>query len=208
MEKIRLFKVFMSPDAADATGKVLNSGFIGQGPKVDQFEKELQSLFNTEKRVISVNSCTTALELAYKLIGLKSGDKVISSPMTCVATNLPLYNNGIEVIWVDVDPETGLIDPKDVAKKMTPEVKAIICVDWCGSACDYDELRKFGVPIVEDAAHSILTYYKYIFNGHFLIPGFYNGKYSNPRRTKQRNHRSPKRHIKKQFSYRREISQT
>ncbi len=41
MEKIRLFKVFMSPDAANSTGLVLNSGFIGQGPKVDQFEKEL-----------------------------------------------------------------------------------------------------------------------------------------------------------------------
>jgi dTDP-4-amino-4,6-dideoxygalactose transaminase len=160
MDKIRLFKVFMSPTAGEETTKVLNSGFIGQGAKVDLFEKELAKLFETDKRIISVNSCTTALELAYKLIGLKEGDSVISSPMTCVATNLPLYNNGIKVIWADVDPVTGLIDVNSVREKMNPTVKAIVCVDWCGSSCDYDELRKFGVPIVEDAAHSLLTNYK------------------------------------------------
>lgn len=159
MEKIRLFKVFMAESAKDEVGKVLDSGFIGQGPKVDLFEKELQNLFNTKKRVISVNSCTTALELSYKLIGIKPGDSVISSPMTCVATNLPLYNNGIDVIWVDVNPITGLIDPESVKSKITSKVKAIICVDWCGSACNYEELRKFGVPIVEDAAHAICTKY-------------------------------------------------
>lgn len=160
MDKIRLFKVFMSPTAGEELAKVLNSGFIGQGPKVDLFEKELKNLFETDKRVISVNSCTTALELAYKLIGLKAGDSVISSPMTCVATNLPLYNNGINVIWADVDPVTGLIDVESVRAKMNPTVKAIVCVDWCGSSCDYDGLRQFGVPIVEDAAHSLLTKYK------------------------------------------------
>lgn len=160
MDKIRLFKVFMSPTAEKEVGKVLNSGFIGQGPKVDLFEKELQKLFETERRIISLNSCTTALELAYKLIGLKAGDSVISSPMTCVATNLPLYNNGIKVIWVDVDPITGLIDVESVRQNMNSTVKAIICVDWCGSSCDYDSLRQFGVPIVEDAAHSIMTKYK------------------------------------------------
>ena len=160
MDKIRLFKVFMAPGVDKEVGAVLNSGFIGQGPKVDLFEKELQKLFETEKRVISLNSCTTALELAYKLIGLKEGDYVISSPMTCVATNLPLYNNGIKIIWVDVHPVTGLIDVESVRAKMTDKVKAIICVDWCGSSCDYDGLRQFGVPIVEDAAHSILTKYK------------------------------------------------
>lgn len=160
MDKIRLFKVFMSPTAEKEVGKVLNSGFIGQGPKVDLFEKELQKLFETNRRLISVNSCTTALELAYKLIGLKEGDTVISSPMTCVATNIPLYNNGINVIWSDVDPISGLIDVESVRQKMNSSVKAIICVDWCGSSCDYDGLRQFGVPIVEDAAHSILTKYK------------------------------------------------
>lgn len=160
MDKIRLFKVFMSPTAEKEVGKVLNSGFIGQGPKVDLFEKELQKLFETGRRIISLNSCTTALELAYKLIGLKEGDSVISSPMTCVATNLPLYNSGIKVIWVDIDPITGLIDVESVKQKMNSTVKAIICVDWCGSSCDYDSLRQFGVPIVEDAAHSIMTKYK------------------------------------------------
>lgn len=159
MEKIRLFKVFMSDTAQTEVSNVLNSGFIGQGKKVDEFEEKIQNLFETDRKIISVNSCTTALELAYRLIGLKPGDCVISSPMTCVATNLPLYNNGIDIIWADVDPISGLICPKSIKEKMNDKVKAIVCVDWCGSSCDYDELRKFGVPIVEDAAHAILTKY-------------------------------------------------
>jgi dTDP-4-amino-4,6-dideoxygalactose transaminase len=160
MDKIRLFKVFMAPEAEKEVGKVLNSGFIGQGPKVDQFEKELASFFGTKKRIISLNSCTTALDLAYRLIGIKEGDYVISTPMTCVATNLPLYNIGVNIIWADVDPITGLIDINDIKKKFNDKVKAIICVDWCGSPCDYEELRKFGVPIVEDSAHALMTKYK------------------------------------------------
>ena len=168
MNKICLFKVFMAPETEAAVGKVLNSGYIGQGAKVDLFEKEVQNLFETEKRIITVNSGTSALELAYTLLGLKEGDQVISSPMTCVATNLPLYNKGINIIWADVNPISGLIDVEDIKKKMTDKVKAIICVDWCGSSCDYDEMRKLGVPIVEDAAHSVLTKYK---GGHIANMG-------------------------------------
>lgn len=160
MEKLRLFKVFTADTCKDAVGKVLDSGFIGQGPKVDQFELLLQAHFNTDRKIITVNSCTTALDLSYELIGLKKGDVVISTPMTCSATNIPLHNRGVDIIWADVDPNTGLIDPSDVSKKMTPNVKAIVCVDWCGSPCDYTELKKLKVPIVEDAAHALNSTYK------------------------------------------------
>ena len=61
--KIDLFKVFMSPTAADEVGKVLNSGYIGQGPKVDEFEKQLKTLFNHDY-VSTVNAGTSALHLA------------------------------------------------------------------------------------------------------------------------------------------------
>jgi len=159
VKKLNLFKVFTSKSCSDAVNKVLESGFIGQGPKVDLFESLIQSHFNTNKRIITLNSCTAALDLAYELIGVNEGDTVISTPMTCVATNTPLYNRKANIIWADVDPITGLIDPNDIAKKINSNVKAIVCVDWCGNPCDYDALRKFGIPIVEDAAHAINTQY-------------------------------------------------
>ncbi len=166
MEQIRLFKVFMVPTAKTIVGEILDSGYIGQGKKVDEFEKLLETMYQTKSRIITVNSCTSALDLAYSLLKLKPGDKVISTAMTCAATNLPLYNRGVDIVWADVNPITGNIDPEDVAKKMTKDVKAIICVDWCGLACDYEKLKEFGVPVIEDAAHAILTKYKgdYIVN--------------------------------------------
>ena len=106
-EKIDLFKVFMAPTAADEVGKVLNSGYIGQGPKVEEFEKQLKTLFNHDY-VSTVNAGTSALHLALRLLkkpntnqviyhgvasynsswpGLEDGDEVLATPMTCTASN-------------------------------------------------------------------------------------------------------------------------
>ena len=159
MKNIPLFKVYMSKNASKKINKVLDSGFIGQGQKVDEFEKKLENLWQA-KNVLTVNSGTSALSLAYHLIGLKKGDEVITTPITCLATNSPLLALSCKIVWADVDPLTGLIDPEDVKKKITKRTKAIVCVDWEGRPCDYDALKSFGIPVVQDAAHSFMTYYK------------------------------------------------
>jgi dTDP-4-amino-4,6-dideoxygalactose transaminase len=154
---IPLFKVAMSPDAGPAVSAVLASGYIGQGPKVDAFELAIQKELGFERRPIATNSCTSALDLAYELIGIKEGDYVVSTPVTCTATNAPLVNRGARILWADVDPRTGLIDPQyvsDLCGKYA--VKAIVAVDWAGAYCDYDALEQMGPPVVEDAAHMYL----------------------------------------------------
>ena len=109
--KIDLFKVFMSPTAADEVGKVLNSGYIGQGPKVEEFETILKTVFNHDY-VTTVNAGTSALHLALRLLknpnknqriyhgvashdsswpGLEDGDEVLATPMTCTASNWPIW---------------------------------------------------------------------------------------------------------------------
>lgn len=157
---IPLFKVFMADTAAEEVTKVLASGYIGQGPKVDKFEQQLQRYLQSEDAPLTVNSGTSALDLAYHMVGVKSGVDVISTAQTCTATNGPLALRGANIIWADVNPYTGLIDPTDVARKVTKNTVAIVAVDWGGQPADYDALRALGVPVIQDAAHGFGAKYK------------------------------------------------
>lgn len=151
---IPLFRVFMADTAASEVTNVLNSGYIGQGPKVEEFEKQLKAYLHALEAPLTVNSGTSALDLAYHMVGVKNDVDVISTAQTCTATNGPLALRGANIIWADVNPLTGLIDPTDVARKLTNKTIAIVAVDWGGQPADYAALRKFGIPVIEDAAHA------------------------------------------------------
>lgn len=138
-------------------GEVLHSGFIGQGPRVDEFEARLRDFLGVPY-VVTTNSGTSALHLAYRLAGIERGSKVISTPMTCAATNMPLLERGAKIIWADVDRRSGNIDPSSVDRKISPNTKAIVCVHFGGYPCDMEWLQAIAlendVPIIEDAAHA------------------------------------------------------
>jgi dTDP-4-amino-4,6-dideoxygalactose transaminase len=150
---IPLFKVRMSPDAGEAVRQVLDSGFIGQGPKVEKFEDLLWEELGGATRPITVNSCTSAIDLALQLCEVGLGDEVISTPQTCFASQVGAIHRGATLRWADIDPESGLISPQSVEALITPKTKAIIAVDWAGKLCDYVALKQFGAPVIEDAAH-------------------------------------------------------
>lgn len=158
---IRLFKVAMTPWTKNTVAKTLDSGYIGQGPRVEQFEQELEWRWNTPVRPLTLNSCTSALDLAYHLIGVGPGDYVITTPQTCTATNSPIVTRGAVPLWADVD-EFGLIKPSSVRALLDEpaflgRVKAVVAVDWAGTPADYKGLREAapGLPIVQDAAHRL-----------------------------------------------------
>jgi dTDP-4-amino-4,6-dideoxygalactose transaminase len=155
--KIPMFRVAMSPHAARLVGNVLSSGYVGQGDMVDKFERSLASVLRSIQLPITTNSGTAALDLALHLCGVEKGTNVVSTPMTCTASNGVIANRGAHIIWADVDPETGLIDPEDVARKVDRRTKAIMAVDWSGRPAAYHELKQFGVPVIQDAAHSFLA---------------------------------------------------
>lgn len=154
---IRLFRHFVDPSAAAMVVETLASPCIGQGPRVDEFERALEPWIGPN---VTVNSGTSALWLAYDLAGIKEGDYVISTPMTCLATNIPLAHIGCTILWADVDPKTGLIDTQSVRKLLQKyrEVKAIICVDYAGAVCDVASLSvmaaRHGAVVIDDTAHS------------------------------------------------------
>ena len=130
----------MAPEAERAVADVLASGFIGQGPKVEEFEQALQETLDCPYPPLTTNSCTSALDLALHLIGVGPGDEVISTPMTCTATNGVIVNRGAQIVWADVNPFSGLISPEDVGRLVSRRTKAIMAVDWGGKPCDYETL--------------------------------------------------------------------
>lgn len=133
----------------------LSRGYIGEGPLCTQLEKELGAFLGFE-RPLYMNSCTSALRLAYHLAGARAGVDVICSPMTCLATATAILETGASVVWADVDPETGNIDPASVERMVQPRTVAVAAVDWGGRICDFKKLREMtkGISLVEDAAHA------------------------------------------------------
>jgi perosamine synthetase len=146
----------MPETVTGALDRVLFSGYVGEGPQVERFERELGARLDNP-RVLAVNSGTSALHLALRLAGVEGGE-VISSPMTCVATNQAIVAAGARVVWADIDPWTGNLSAADVARRITSRTRAILPVHWAGYPCDLEELSAIaaahGLPIVEDAAHA------------------------------------------------------
>lgn len=153
-----LFKVLMSEEAPESVRKTLLSGYIGEGPQVARFEERFAAAVGAEE-VIATNSCTAAIDLALHLCGVGPADEVITTPVTCTATNSPIVMRGAVPVWADVDPISGLICPEDVKRKITRRTKAIIAVDWGGAPCDFASLRSFGLPVIEDAAHCLHSFH-------------------------------------------------
>lgn len=155
MITIPLHKVLVADDALEKIKPTLLSGVLTEGPRVKEFEEKLSKFFNCD--VLTMNSCTSAIELALHLIGVGPGDEVICTPMTCAATCVGVVRRGAKLVWCDIDPETGNADPLSIAQRTSNRTKAIIIVDWGGRPTNCENIRCYvigEIPIIQDAAHS------------------------------------------------------
>jgi len=161
MKKINLFEPYWTNEDLDAVTGVIKSGWWKEGPICEKLEEEFCAYTKT-KYAVSVNSATVGLDLIFKAYGIKNGE-VILPALTFVATGLiPLYND-CKVIFADIDEATLTIDPKDVVKKITSKTKAIIVQHQSGYPVDLDSFEQFkkkGILVIEDAAHGAGTFYK------------------------------------------------
>jgi len=143
--------------------KVLKSDWITQGPNVEEFEKKIAEYCKV-KYAVAVSSGTAALQAAYTVAGIGSGDEVITTSLTFAATANMIVQCGGKPVFADIQEDTLNIDPKEVEKKITKKTKAIAPVDFGGHPCDYDEIRKIArkhkLLIIEDAAHALGSEYK------------------------------------------------
>ena len=174
---IPLFKVFMSDESKQNALEVLGSGFIGQGSKVDEFENELKNIFDNEY-IVTTNSATSAEHLAFHLLkkqyrnwsGLKDGDEVLCTPLTCTATNWPVLANNLKIKWVDINENNLNMDLDDLERKITSTTKVIYLVHWGGYPVDLDRVKEiqnkthdlygFKPVVIEDCAHAMGSTYK------------------------------------------------
>jgi dTDP-4-amino-4,6-dideoxygalactose transaminase len=157
---------FARPDIseADVTAvlDVLRSGWITTGTKVREFEAAFAQRVGTS-HAIAVNSATAALHLALDAIGLQCGDEVIVPTITFAANaEVVRYFDAIPIL-VDVEAETLCIDPAAIERAITPRTRAIMPVHLAGYPADMDSIialaRQYGLQVVEDAAHTLPSFY-------------------------------------------------
>ena len=155
--QVQLFKPRIREEAITAVTEVLRSGWIGLGPKTADFEKEFAAYIGAPY-CVGLNSCTSALHLAVKLLDLEPGDEVITTPVTFVSTNHVILYERLKPVFADIQPLTGNLDPRSVEERITPRTRAVVAMHYGGCPCDLDELyalgRKHNLAIVEDCAHA------------------------------------------------------
>lgn len=160
------FLPFALPDTDEAevtaVSEVIRSGWLTTGAKTRAFEGQFAAYVGA-KHAIAVNSCTAAMHLALDAIGVKPGDRVVTTPYTFAATAEVIRYMGAHPLLVDVCADTLNIDPEKVAAAVKRErVAAIMPVHIAGEPCAMAELETAagGIPIVEDAAHALPTKYR------------------------------------------------
>ena len=145
----------------DAVVAALHSDWLTTGPRVTQFEADLEAVAGAP--CVAVSNGTTALHTAYAAAGIGAGDQVITTPMTFVATASTAAMLGATVIFADVTEDTANLDPAAVEAAVTGSTRAITAVDYAGHPADYDELRKIAdgaeAVLISDAAHAIGSTY-------------------------------------------------
>jgi len=151
-------KQLVEQDDIDAVVDVLKSDYLTTGPEVGQFENAFAEYVAT-RHAIALSSGTAALHAAVSALNIGPGDEVIVPPITFAATANCVTYRGATPVFADVFPDTLLIDPADVAAKITPHTKAIIAVDFAGQTCDYEQLRELcsihGIYLIADCCHSL-----------------------------------------------------
>src|SRR3989344_5238884 len=134
--KIQLSKPAADDDDIKAVTDTLRSGTLVQGPKVAAFEKAFASYVGVA-HAVAVSSGTAALHCAVHALGIGPGDEVITTPFTFIATASAALYERANVVFADIKADDFLIDPKEIAKKVTKRTKAVITVDLFGKLCDY-----------------------------------------------------------------------
>lgn len=172
--RIHLCLAHMSPTGAEQRyiQEAFNTNWIAPlGPNVDGFEKDLESFLGNGVSVTAVSSCTAAIHLALLLLGVGKDDEVICQSFSFCASSNPVTYCGATPIFVDSEEDTWNMSPelleeafKDRIAKTGRKPKAIIVVDLYGMPAKWDEItaisRKYDIPVIEDAANALGSYYK------------------------------------------------
>ncbi|HXH34722.1 MAG TPA: DegT/DnrJ/EryC1/StrS family aminotransferase [Plantibacter sp.] len=160
---VELHRVRMPEHAGRRLTEVLRSGYIADGSLVRDFENRLRD-FVGNPHVETAGEYSGALTLALFQAGVRPGDEVLTCPEACLGTNMPILSLFAKPVWCDVDPQTGIIDPLDVAARVTERTRALLFFHWGGDVAPIDELlavaREHGIAAIEDASEAFGAEYR------------------------------------------------
>ncbi len=159
----------INQDDIDAVTEAMRTTFVsGDGPACRQFEKDLAEYLGV-KHALFLNSCTTALDLAFMVKDFPKGSEVIVPNFTYTSTALGPILNGLKVVLADVRPDNGNIDVEKLESYITDKTVALVPIDYAGNPAEMDEInaiaKKYGLYVVQDAAQSIGAKYKGQYTG-------------------------------------------
>lgn len=161
-DTIQIFKPWYDEAEYEALRQPLETGWLGYGPIAREFEKRFAEYIGV-KHAIALNSCTAALHLAL-MVSDVADSEVLTTSMTFVASNHAILLAGGKPVFCDIEADTLNLDVEDVARRITPQTKAILAVHYGGHACDMEALlelaNKHNVPLIEDAAQACGGGYK------------------------------------------------
>jgi dTDP-4-amino-4,6-dideoxygalactose transaminase len=160
---IAIAKPYLTKDEAQNAYDTILSGWVTQGPKVQQFEEKFAAYVGA-KYAVALSNCTTALHLAMIVAGIKEGDEVICPSMSYIATANCIKYVGAEPVFAEVHSDTFNIDVSHAEKLITPKTKAILIVHQVGLPADIDAFKtvckKYNLQLIEDAACAAGSAYK------------------------------------------------
>ncbi len=151
----------IGPEEIQEVVKTLESGWLTTGPQVKRFEKSFSEFLGGAVEAVAVNSATAGLHLALEAIGIGEGDEVITTPNTFTATAEVIRYFRAHPVFVDIDPVTLNLDPRNIEAAITTRTRAILPVHFAGLSCDMEAIQKIahahGLHVIEDAAHALPT---------------------------------------------------
>lgn len=165
MSRVEFYRHQLGDEEHASWQEVLGTLFLTLGPQVAAFERELGEFLVRGREgaapphAVGTSCCTMGLQLALHALGVGPGDEVITTPMTFAATTNAILHLGATPVLVDVEADTGLIDPAAVSAAVGPRTKGIVPVHLYGQLADMAALRaiadRHGLFIVEDSAHGV-----------------------------------------------------
>jgi len=151
------FRAAVGEDDIAAVSEALRSGWLTSGPRAVELEQKLGEYLGAA-HTIAVSSCSEAMLLCLRALGVGPGDEVITSPITFASTVHAIIHNGATPVLADIETDTFCLDPAEVERRITPRTRVIMPVHFAGQACRIREIMAIacahGIDVVEDAAHS------------------------------------------------------
>jgi dTDP-4-amino-4,6-dideoxygalactose transaminase len=157
--KVEFYRHTVGADELASLKQTVDSLFLTLGPRDKELEGALADYVGGGVEAVGVSSCTVGLFLAMRAFDIGPGDEVVSTPMTFAASTNAVIHSGATPVFADIDPRSGLLDPAEVEKAITPRTKAILAVHLYGQMSDMRALRdiadRHDLFLLEDAAHGI-----------------------------------------------------